>query len=159
MQQFQYLIPDGNAYRIKNFLSFHHLIIFAWLLIGLAVLRYSDNTKTGIIIILLAILFIVLSISKTSKTKIYPSENILQVSVSNKNKFQDKYSFDSIQGFELQVIRAMLLPFGSYLYITAKDNNGKVSKLLISGSLGKKKMQQLSNELNHFFNIKDHGTT
>lgn len=42
MKANQYLIQDGNTSRIKNQASLVHVILVAWLLIGIALLVYSS---------------------------------------------------------------------------------------------------------------------
>jgi len=151
MKAFRCLIPEGNAYKIKQFFSFHHLILCIWLLIGLAILQYSGHTKTGITIIIIAVLFIFFLLLKPSKIRVYPDDKMLQVDVPGRGLYQDRFYFNQIQGFELQTIEMARIPLGAYLYIKIMDDNGKEGKHVMGSAFGKRRMQELSNELDQIF--------
>ncbi|MGG5210619.1 hypothetical protein ACQWU4_16965 [Chryseobacterium sp. MIQD13] len=155
MKTFRYLIPEGETYKIKQFFSFHHLILCIWFLIGLAVLKYSDYTKTGIAVIIISASVIVLLIMKPSKTRVYPYGKILKVDVPRRGIYQDTFDFNQILGFELETLSFSRIPLGAYLYVKTTDNNSKEGKHLIGSSFGKKKMQELSNELDQILNSKE----
>ncbi|UWX61777.1 hypothetical protein N0B40_05720 [Chryseobacterium oranimense] len=151
MKTFQYLIPEGETYKIKQFFSFHHLVLCIWLLIGFAVLKYSNNTKTGIAIIVITALLIILLILKPSKTRVYPYGRILRVDVPKRGMHQDTFGFDQVLGFKLETFSFARIPLGAYLYVKTIDNKQKETKHLIGSSFGKKKMQLLCNELDQIF--------
>ncbi|MBB6369671.1 hypothetical protein [Chryseobacterium shigense] len=151
MKTFQYLIPEGETYKIKQFFSFHHLILCMWFLIGIAVLTYSDYIKTGIAIIVISSLIIVLLLLKPSKIRVYPYGKILKVDVPGRGRYQDTFDFNQILGFELEALSFARIPLGAYLYVKATDNTGKETKHFLGSSFGKKKMQELSNELDQIF--------
>lgn len=56
MLPYRLLIPDGHSYKIRKLCSLFCIIIIAWLFIGIAILKYSDYIKTGIGIIVFALL-------------------------------------------------------------------------------------------------------
>ncbi|UIR56691.1 hypothetical protein LZQ00_02480 [Sphingobacterium sp. SRCM116780] len=147
MKPFLYLIPEAETYKIKRFFSFHHLILCMWMLIGFAILTYSDYTKTGIAIIIITIISLVFLLLKPSKNRVYPYDNILQVDVPRRGLYQETFDFSQILGFELETISFAHITLGAYLYVKTINNNGKEGKHLLGSSLGKKKMQTLSNEL------------
>lgn len=147
MQPYRLLIPDGNSFRIKKFLSFFHIIIAAWLFIGIVVLKYSDNIKTGISLIVFALLLGTLLVLRPSKTRIFPHEKIIVIDTGVRGKVPERYNFSDFVGFDLQVIKWIGgISVNATLYRRFSTTD-KTKRYELGSSVSKKKMQQLSNEL------------
>jgi len=149
---YKYLIPDGNSYRIKNTISFFHLIIIAWLLIGIALMIYSEYLKTGLGIIGFTSFLLVLMLFRHSKTRIFPNEKMIKIDRGVRGKEPVAYSFSEFESFDLQIIKwVMGIPLNTSLYAHFKSAD-KVNRYELGSSLSKKGMQQLHNELEEIFN-------
>lgn len=150
MKANQYLIPDGNAYRIKTSVSLVHIILVLWLLIGIALFVYSSYSKTGICIIAFIALILVLMLTRPSKTRIIPEEKLIKIDTGVRGKAPLQYHFSDFSGFELATVYCLRLPVNTELF--ARFGRGASSKRHVLGqSFGRKKMQQLSNELAAIF--------
>lgn len=147
---YKYLIPDGNDYKIKNFISLHHVVVVAWWLTGIAMAVYSTYLKTAIMIIAFTSLILILMLLKSSKNRIIPSEKIINIDTGAWRKGPIKYSFSDFDGFELETVYYLRIPLNTELHGRFISANGKIKRHLLGQSFGKRTMQQLCNELEEF---------
>lgn len=151
MKDFKYLLKEENSYAIKKGISVLHLILFAWIGIGLALIIYSNYLKTGLILTFLATLLLVLGRLNPAKTKLFPETKSLSVSTGIRGKKPVLYSFSSCRHIDLQVIKLFFgLPIHATLFMhCGKDGNSVQYE--IAASLSPKKMKALKRELEEIF--------
>lgn len=146
------LISEGESYRIKNSISFMHLIIVAWLLIGITLVIYSTYLKTGMGIIAFTALILILTLLRPTKTRIFPEKKVIQIDAGVRGKEPEHYNFADFEGFDLQVIKWIMgIPLNASLHVHFK-NGDKLRRYELGASLSKKKMQRLHNELEEIIN-------
>ncbi|MGJ1264949.1 hypothetical protein [Sphingobacterium spiritivorum] len=152
MQAYTYLIQDGNSYKLKSFISFFHIIIVAWWLIGAAIIVYSDHFKTGVSIIILTSLMLALVFIRLSKTRIFPNERKFKIDTGVRGQAPLLYSFSEIERLEIYVIKWIFgIPIHVTLYVRFRSVD-KTKRFELTSSLSKKKIQLLYNELEEVLN-------
>lgn len=147
---YKLLLPDGKTYRIKNSVSLLHVILILWLFIGIVIIVYSEYTKTGISIIAFIWLLVVLIWVRPSKTRILPSEQIIRIDTGVRGKEPLQYHFSDFEGFEIQTVYYMRIPVNTELFVRF-NINGSSHRHVLGQSFGRKRMQQLCNELETVF--------
>ncbi|WP_206541005.1 hypothetical protein [Chryseobacterium angstadtii] len=151
MMSYKYLIPDGKAYKITTFVSLAHIILVAWLFIGIATVVYSAYFKTGLSLIAFTVLIIVLMLLRSSKTRLFPEEKMIKIDTGVRGKEPIQYPFSDFSGFELETVYYLRLPINTELFV--RFGTGETSKRhVLAQSFGKRKIQQLYNELEEILN-------
>ena len=151
MSVYKHLKKDGTGYLVKQYPSLQHVIVLAWILIGLVLIINTSYFKTGIVIFVLSLLITILTF-RGPQIYIDISKEIITV----KHGFrQNQYDLKYFEGFELQSFVLMgFIPIGSYLYANFKDVP-KIKRPAMSQSFGKKRMQEIYNELEELINNKN----
>lgn len=154
MHQFNFLILEGNAYKIKKTFSLIHLVLLCWLSIGLAVLFFSTKFKLGLVITVFALLLFALVLFKSSKTRIVPTEKRVQIDTGIRGQQPIQYQFSAIDGFHIHLIQTKFgLPLHATLYIQLTQAEQK-KRYEIGSSLRPKSMQRLREELEEIMSNK-----
>ncbi|MGJ1432467.1 hypothetical protein ACR79M_13095 [Sphingobacterium spiritivorum] len=152
MQAYKYLTPVGNGYKLRSFISFFHVIIVVWWLIGIAIVVYSDHFKTGLSIIAFTSLLLVLVVLRNSKTRIFPDDKNFRIDTGVRGQAPLQYSFSEIERLEIQVIKWIFgIPIHVTLYVKFKSAD-KTKRFELASSFSKKNIQQLYNELEEVLN-------
>ena len=151
MSDYKHLKKDGTGYLVKQYPSLQHVIVLAWVLIGLVLIINTSYFKTGIVIFILSLLLAILTF-RGPRVYVDPYAKIITV----KHGFrQNQYDLKDFEGFELQSFVMMgFIPIGSYLYANFKDVP-KIKRPAMSQSFGKKRMQEVYNELEELINNKN----
>jgi hypothetical protein len=58
MPVYKHLKKDGTGYLVKQYPSLQHVIVLAWVLIGLVLIINTSYFKTGIVIFVLSLLLL-----------------------------------------------------------------------------------------------------
>lgn len=151
MPVYKHLKNQGTGYLVKQYPSLQHVIVLAWMLIGLALIINTSYFKTGIVIFVLSLLLAILTF-RGPQVYIDINKEIITV----KHGFrQNHYDLRDFKGFDLQSFMLMgFIPIGSYLYANFKDLP-KIRRPAMSQSFGKKRMQEIYNELEELINNKN----
>ena len=149
MKNYQYLIPDGKDYQVKQFYGFAVIIVVLWVFIAIAMVIWSDYKKTGIGILVVLLMGIVFA--KTARKggpKIIMNGDKPESLELLYSKFKEPlvFPFDEIQSFELKkMYYARILIHVELLAVT--NVKGKIKSIPISQALRIKPMQELLNEI------------
>ncbi|AIL46920.1 hypothetical protein HZQ11_00600 [Elizabethkingia anophelis] len=151
MSAYKHLKNDGSGYLVKQYPSLQHVIILAWVLIGFVLIINTSYFKTGIVIFVLSLLLVILTF-RGPRVYVDPYTKIISV----KHGFgQNQYDLKDFEGFGIQRFMLMgFIPIGSYLYANFKDLP-KIKRPAMSQSFGKKRMQEVYNELEELINNKN----
>ncbi|WP_407483311.1 hypothetical protein [Elizabethkingia meningoseptica] len=144
MDEFKHLNKHNSGYLVKQYPSFQHTIVIAWILIAIVIIVKTSYLKTGIVLLVVFSLLTILSF-RFPKTCIDKASGFITVNVDDKKR-QKHYRFSDFEGFELQTLYIGFIPLGSFLYANFK-NTSKLKRPVISQSFEKKRMQELYNEL------------
>ncbi|CAM3622598.1 hypothetical protein ELOC111193_13925 [Elizabethkingia occulta] len=151
MSVYKHLKKDSTGYLVKQYPSLQHVIVLAWLLIGLVLIVNTSYFKTGIVIFVLSLLLTTLLTFRGPRVYIDPYAKIITVKHGLR---KNQYDLKDFEGFELQSFVMMgFIPIGSYLYANFKDVP-KIKRPAMSQSFGKKRMQEVYNELEELINNK-----
>ena len=151
MSVYKHLKNDGTGYLVKQYPSLQHIIVLAWVLIGLVLIINTSYFKTGIAIFVLSLLLAILTFRGP---RVYVDSHTKIITV--KHGFRhNQYDLKYFEGLELQSFMLMsFIPIGSYLYANFKDVP-KIKRPVMSQSFGKKRMQEVYNELEELINDKN----
>ncbi|HFK5571271.1 TPA: hypothetical protein ACG0AO_003094 [Elizabethkingia meningoseptica] len=144
MDEFKHLNKHSTGYLVKQYPSFQHAIVIAWILIAIVIIIKTSYLKTGIVLLVVFSLLTILAF-RFPKICIDKASGFITVNMGDKKR-QKQYSFSDFESFELQTLYIGFIPLGSFLYANFK-NTSKIKRPLISQSFGKKRMQELYNEL------------
>ncbi|MCP1251458.1 hypothetical protein NK212_06290 [Elizabethkingia sp. S0634] len=151
MSAYKHLKNYGTGYLVKQYPSLQHVIVLAWVLIGLVLITNTSYFKTGIVIFVLSLLLAILTFRGP---RVYVDYHAKIITVKHGFR-QNEYDLKDFEGFEMQSFVLMgFIPIGSYLYANFKDAP-KIKRPAMSQSFGKKRMQEVYNELEELINNKN----
>lgn len=145
MNDFKHLKQEGSGYQVKQYISFQHVIVAAWVCISVFLIINTNYLKTGIVLLIFSLLLTIVSFIPP-KVNFDTQNQLLTVMNSGLVRKKFIYKMEDFEGFEVHAFRVGFIPIGCYLYANFK-NVSNFKRPLISQSFSKRMMQEITNEL------------
>ncbi|KAA2217771.1 hypothetical protein [Chryseobacterium sediminis] len=145
MEDFKHIKRESSGYGVKQYIAFQYIIGVAWICISILLIINTSYLKTGIVLLIFSILLTIVSFIPP-KVNFDPENQLLIVTHNGLNRKKFIYRLEDFAGFELQTFRLGFIPLGCYLYANFK-NVSHFKRPVISQSFSKRKMQEITNEL------------